>query len=291
MCIRDRGKFNKTTDPKKFTTLLKQAEDINYGNMFDKDKVLTDAAAKNASGEIALNLDDGISTWLNAGLSKVPAAKVLMMFPRTGINQVKQALSYTPLGAIPGVKSKYGLVLKAGDDLEKIKKALSMHNIEFDKTPNAMAIYKQLKDEYEGRIMVVGATAFMGFWYALSGGIRGNGPTNAKERQDLMRKGWRPYTVKIGDNWVSYKGIPMIEQMFALVGDMAYYQNALGTNLTADFADKLGWTISATYLNNTPLYGIEPFMAVMNGDEAAFKRLTANIARGALPLSLSLIHI
>ncbi len=279
------GKFNKTTDPKKFTTLLKQAEDINYGNMFDKDKVLTDAAAKNASGEIALNLDDGISTWLNAGLSKVPAAKVLMMFPRTGINQVKQALSYTPLGAIPGVKSKYGLVLKAGDDLEKIKKALSMHNIDFDKTPNAMAIYKQLKDEYEGRIMVGSATAIMGFWYALSGGIRGNGPTNAKERQDLMRKGWRPYTVKIGDNWVSYKGIPMIEQMFALVGDMAYYQNALGTNLTETFNRKLGWTISATYLNNTPLYGIEPFMAVMNGDEAAFKRLRANILRGAIPQS------
>ena len=280
------GRYGKTIDPEIFSQQLKQAEELNYSTMFDKNGLLTDAAAKNASGEIALNLDDDVATWLNQGLTKLPAAKTLMMFPRTGINQVKMALSYTPIGLIPGWRSKYAKVLKAGDDIELIKEALAAHGIKnFDETPNAMAIYKQLKDEYEGRMMVGSATAIMGYWYALSGNIRGNGPANASERQDLMRKGWRPYTVNIAGNWVSYKGIPMIEQMFALVGDIAYNQTALGSNLTTEFLDKLGWTISATYLNNTPLYGIEPFMAVINGDEAAFKRLGANIVRGAIPQS------
>ena len=279
------GQTGKTVDIKQFEQNLKKAEMANYHQMFDKDGLLTDAAAKNASGEVALNLDDGMSTWLNEGLSKVPALKTLMMFPRTGINQVKMALSYTPIGKIPGFKSKYAKILQAGNDEELIKQALAAHGVDYAKTPNAMAIYKQLRDEYEGRMMVGSATAIMGYWYAMSGNIRGNGPANASERQDLMRKGWKPYTVNIGGNWVSYKGIPMVEQMFALVGDLAYNQTALGSNLTTDFLDKLGWTISATYLNNTPLYGIEPFMAVMNGDEAAFKRLSANIVRGALPLS------
>ncbi len=279
------GQTGKTVDINQFSQNLKKAEMANYHQMFDKDGLLTDAAAKNASGEVALNLDDGMSTWLNEGLGKVPALKTLMMFPRTGINQVKMALSYTPIGKIPGFKSKYAKILQAGNDEELIKQALAAHGVDYAKTPNAMAIYKQLRDEYEGRMMVGSATAIMGYWYAMSGNIRGNGPANASERQDLMRKGWKPYTVNIGGNWVSYKGIPMVEQMFALVGDLAYNQTALGSNLTTDFLDKLGWTISATYLNNTPLYGIEPFMAVMNGDEAAFKRLTANIARGALPLS------
>ena len=279
------GQTGKTVDIDQFSQNLKKAEMANYHQMFDKDGLLTDAAAKNASGEVALNLDDGMSTWLNEGLSKVPALKTLMMFPRTGINQVKMALSYTPIGKIPGFKSKYAKILQAGNDEELIKQALAAHGVDYAKTPNAMAIYKQLRDEYEGRMMVGSATAIMGYWYAMSGNIRGNGPANASERQDLMRKGWKPYTVNIGGNWVSYKGIPMVEQMFALVGDLAYNQTALGSNLTTDFLDKLGWTISATYLNNTPLYGIEPFMAVMNGDEAAFKRLTANIARGALPFS------
>ena len=279
------GQTGKTVDIDQFSQNLKKAEMANYHQMFDKDGLLTDTAAKNASGEVALNLDDGMSTWLNEGLGKVPALKTLMMFPRTGINQVKMALSYTPIGKIPGFKSKYAKILQAGNDEELIKQALAAHGVDYAKTPNAMAIYKQLRDEYEGRMMVGSATAIMGYWYAMSGNIRGNGPANASERQDLMRKGWKPYTVNIGGNWVSYKGIPMVEQMFALVGDLAYNQTALGSNLTTDFLDKLGWTISATYLNNTPLYGIEPFMAVMNGDEAAFKRLTANIARGALPFS------
>lgn len=279
------GRFGKTLEPEAFAERLKMAEMDNYHQMFDKDGLLTDAAAKNASGEVALNLDDGMSTWLNEGLGKVPALKTLMMFPRTGINQVKMALSYTPIGKIPGFKSKYAKILQAGNDEQLIINALAAHGIDYANTPNAMAIYKQLRDEYEGRMMVGSATAIMGYWYAMSGNIRGNGPANASERQDLMRKGWKPYTVNIGGNWVSYKGIPMVEQMFALVGDLAYNQTALGSNLTTDFLDKLGWTISATYLNNTPLYGIEPFMAVMNGDEAAFKRLAANIARGALPLS------
>ena len=279
------GQVGKTVDPVDFQKHLKMAEEAHYHKMFDREGLLTDAAAKNASGEVALNLDDGMSTWLNEGLGKVPALKTLMMFPRTGINQVKMALSYTPIGKIPGFKSKYAKILQAGNDEELIKAALAAHGVDYAKTPNAMAIYKQLRDEYEGRMMVGSATAIMGYWYAMSGNIRGNGPANASERQDLMRKGWKPYTVNIGGNWVSYKGIPMIEQMFALVGDLAYNQTALGSNLTTDFLDKLGWTISATYLNNTPLYGIEPFMAVMNGDEAAFKRLGANIARGALPLS------
>ena len=279
------GQVGKTVDPNQFSQTLKKAEMDNYHRMFDKDGLLTDTAAKNASGEVALNLDDGMSTWLNEGLGKVPALKTLMMFPRTGINQVKMALSYTPIGKIPGFKSKYAKILQAGNDEQLIINALAAHGVDYANTPNAMAIYKQLRDEYEGRMMVGSATAIMGYWYAMSGNIRGNGPANASERQDLMRKGWKPYTVNIGGNWVSYKGIPMVEQMFALVGDLAYNQTALGSNLTTDFLDKLGWTISATYLNNTPLYGIEPFMAVMNGDEAAFKRLAANIARGALPLS------
>merc|ERR1712093_887866 len=188
------GQYGKTLEPEVFAQQLKKAEELNYNQMFDRDGLLTDAAAKNASGEIALNLDDGIATWLNSGLTKVPALKTLMMFPRTGLNQVKLALSYTPISLIPGVKSKYAKVLKAGDDINLIKEALAAHGVKnFDETPNAMAIYKQLKDEYEGRLMIGGATAIMGYWYALSGNIRGNGPANAADRQKLMRKGWRPY--------------------------------------------------------------------------------------------------
>ena len=74
------GRLGKTTDPEVFAEHLKKAEIEHYNKMFDKEGFLTDEAAKNASGEIALNLDDATATWLNTGLSKVPAMKTFMMF-------------------------------------------------------------------------------------------------------------------------------------------------------------------------------------------------------------------
>ena len=61
------GQVGKTVDPAQFSQHLKKAEMENYHKMFDRDGLLTDVAAKNASGEIALNLYDGMSTWLNEG--------------------------------------------------------------------------------------------------------------------------------------------------------------------------------------------------------------------------------
>jgi len=274
-------RYGKQVDPEFFAAKLKEAEELNYSKMFDKQGMLTDGAAKRASGEIALNLDDGFSKFINPALNKVPPLKTLMMFPRTSMNQIKLAMSYTPLSAIPGL-GKYGDILMAGDDINKIKKVLLNHGVKnFDETPNAMAIYKNLRDEYEGRLMMGAGTTGIAWMYAMSGGIRGNGPADHNELIKLKKRGWKPNTVKIGNNWVSYKGVPIIEQFFNLMGDMAYYNSALGANMTQNALDKAMWTLTATYLNQTPLAGIEPILAMTRGDEGAFKRYIAQNFRAA----------
>jgi len=77
----------------------------------------------------------------------------------------------------------------------------------------------------------------------------------------------------------------MIDPLFTLIGDMAYYQNDIGQAATEDLVDKIGWTLSATFINNTPLQGVEPFLAVLNGDENAWNRLKANMIRTYIPQS------
>ena len=279
------GKYGKSLDPEEFANHLAIAEKKNYATMFDKNGVLTDKAAKAASGEIALNLDDSISTWINTATTAVPALKNFFMFPRTGINMAKLAMSYTPLAAIPGL-NKYSKVLYAGDDMVKIKAALKEHGIkDFDKTPNAMAIYKNLQKEYQGRLMLSSTTATLGFTYAMHGGIRGNGPVSGSDRRKLQDMGWKPKTIKIGNNWVSYEGIPMLDTILTVMGDAAYYHNDLGSSMTQSIVDKLAWTICATYVNNTPLYGMEPLQKAFAGDESAWQRITANMIRGAIPMS------
>ena len=276
-------KYGKSLDPEVFTQKLKKAEELNYSKMFDKQGLLKEGAAKIASGEIALNLDDGFSKAINPWLNKMPFLKSLMMFPRTSMNQLKLAMSYTPISAIPGI-GKYGDVLMAArtNDMELIKKTLLDHGVKnFDETPEAMAIFRNLKDEYEGRLMMGAGTAALAYMYAMSGGVRGNGPVNHNELVKLKKRGWKPNTVNIGGVWVSYKGIPMVEQFLNLMGDMAFYQTALGSNMTEELHSKVIWTIAATYLNQSPLQGIEPIAAMIRGDEGAFKRLAAQNIRAA----------
>ena len=45
------------------------------------------------------------------------------------------------------------------------------------------------------------------------------------------------------------------------------------------------WTISATFLNETPLQGLEPLVAAANGDLSGWSRLVANSARSIIPQS------
>jgi len=276
--------LGKKADPLAFEDALKRAEKLNHDTMFDAQGLLKDKAAKYASGEIALNLDEGFSNWINPALNKFPVFKSLMMFPRTSMNQIKLAMSYTPLAAIPGL-GKYGDTLLAGTNRAKIAKVLADHGVDIKTTPNAMAIYKELKREYEGRLMMGGATATLAFGYAMAGNIRGNGPANHIELVKLKKKNWKPQTIKVGNNWVSYKGIPVVEQYFSLMGDLAYYSSALGKNMTESFINKTAWTITATYLNGTPLQGMEPLHAAMKGDEGALQRLFAGQVRAGIPLS------
>ena len=275
----------KNVNPEDYKEALKKAEELNYSTMFDQQGLLRDKVAKRASGEIALNLDEGFSTFVNPALNKFPVLKTLMMFPRTSMNQIKLAMSYTPLTAIPGL-GKYGDVLAAGSNRTKIKEVLKQHGIEnFEDTPNAMAIYRDLKREYESRLMMGGTTATLAFGYAMAGNVRGNGPSNHKELTKLRKQNWKPNTIKIGNNWVSFKGMPVVEQYLNLMGDMAYYSTALGPNMISSFIDKASWTITATYLMGTPLQGMEPLHMAMRGDEGAFKRLFAQQIRSAIPLS------
>ena len=118
-------KQGKSLDPEVFKQKLKTAEELNYSKMFDKQGLLREGAAKRASGEIALNIDDGFSKAINPFLNKMPFLKSLMMFPRTSMNQIKLAMSYTPISAIPGI-GKYGDVLMAArtNDMELIKNCL-----------------------------------------------------------------------------------------------------------------------------------------------------------------------
>ena len=264
-------------------TGLSLAEKAHSKTMFNKDGTMNDKVLQALSGEVSLNLDDGLASWINKGTTAYPITKHLFMFPRTQSNSVKNALSWTPISLIPGI-NKYAKTIWAKTD-DDIAVALAEHGIDFATTPNAKVLFQNLRAEYTGRIAFSSILTKSLWDYAMAGNIRGNGHYSAdrrmKERDQL---GYIPKTINLGGAWVNFKGVMGVEQVLSILGDMAYYAGDIDQTFIEDWQSKLMWTISATFLNETPLQGLEPLVAAANGDLTGWNRLVAQAGLAYVPL-------
>ena len=260
------------------------AERKHYNNFFDADGLVKDKTLRAMAGEIQLNLDDGVASYLTQATTAYPILKEVMAFPRTASNYMRAGASWTPITLIPGI-SKYSKTIyaKTADD---IAEALLEHGIDVAKEPNAQVIFENLRAEYTGRLAFSGLLVGSLFQYAMGGNIRGNGHYNASRRnKERDEMGYTPKTIKIGDTWVSYKGIIGLEHMLSIVGDMAYYASDIDEHVLENWQSKLAWTIGATFLNDSPLAGVEPIFDALNGNIRAFNRLVSQSASSWIPAS------
>ena len=275
--------FGSTYGAKAQAALLK-AEKMHYDSFFDADGLVRDKTLRSMAGEIQLNLDDGLATFLNQGTTAYPILKEVMAFPRTASQFMKAGASWTPISLIPGI-SKYSKTIyaKTADD---IAAALAEHGIDVAKETNAQVIFENLRAEYVGRMAFSSLLTSTLFGYAMGGNIRGNGHYNASRRnKERDEMGYVPKTIKIGNNWVSFKGIIGLEHMLTIIGDLAYYAGDIDEHLLESWESKLAWTIGATFLNESPLAGIEPLFDAINGNVRAFNRLVSQSASSWIPAS------
>jgi hypothetical protein len=271
------------------TKTVLAAEKQNYASYFTPEGLIKDKAVKNAAGEINMNLDTPLSDAIGGLTSQVPVTKSLFTFPRTGIGAINMALSYTPFNALPFIRTKYGKVLKAGDDIDAITDALAAHGIDFNTTPNAMNIYKNLRAEYRGRL-ATGASMVSGLMaYGFAGNVRGAGHHDPSRRQkERDNLGYIPFTAKIpGTNkWFDYRGLgEPIASLMTIIGNSSYYMGQIDQPVLQDIMDKMTWTVTAAYTNQTFLSQLEPLAGLVNLDENAVTKFLGNEARSFIPLS------
>jgi len=245
-----------------------------YNNAFDETGLLTDEAARQASKEIALNLDNNTVKKLEEFMDHVPAAKALFLFPRTGVNAFQLGWSFNPLSNLGPAMTKARRTLGAKTSQQKLA-ALAEHGI--DATQDADAAFAALKSEYIGR-QIMGSTVVMGAgMWALEGNVTGNGPQDNAERRRMMAMGWQPNSIKnpITGEWRSYKGFEPFEQVLGLTADVVYQANRVDQSLTEDWFRKLGFAISMNITNDTFLGGFEPLVGLISGDPGAWTRFWA----------------
>ena len=276
---------------------LIDAEKKIYGTMFDKQGLPTDAALKQFAGEINLNLNHQFSDAITRATDALPITQGLFMFPRTGINSVNRASSYTPFNRIPGFQNKYIKILRAGDDVDLIKEALAEHNIAYDTYPHAMEAYKVLKEEYEARLAFSGMLTSSLFALAIGGHVInksmpvdmvGSGHFRhgeRKKRRDLYGVMEKSVQIPGTNKWISFKGVDALDPILSLIADVGQHYNDLSSTMLDDTFQKVMWSISANFLNETPLAGLEPLVALTSGDGTWFNRWAANEVRSYMPAS------
>jgi hypothetical protein len=263
---------------------LRIAEKKHYDSIFDKNGLIDDKATEIITGELALNLQDDLSDTITEGINKYPFLKTIIAFPKTLTNNLKLQMSWVGLQAIPGL-GKYSDVIWATTD-DDIAKALRNHGLDPDNTPNARTIFENLRTEYRGRMAFSGMLVSGLYGYAMAGNITGNGSHDPTQRRiDRDQFGFQRKSIKIGDKWVSFEGIPMVDPVLTILGDLAYYGRDITSPIAEDIKSKLMWTVSATFLQNSVFTGLEPLVAIMNGDLTQFKRYVSNTTRMFLPMS------
>ncbi len=245
-----------------------------YDQAFDANGLLTDSAAKFASQEIALNLDNATVRAFDKFLDHVPAAKGLFMFPRTGVNAFEVGWSFNPLSNIGPAMTKARKVLGARTGQQKLA-ALAEHGLDTMKDPDLA--FATLKSEYIGR-QIMGSSVVMGVgMLALNGVITGAGPQDDAEKRRMMAMGWKPFSIKdpITGAWRSYKGFEPFASLMGLTADVIYQANRVDQSVTEDILRKIGHAITMNVTNDTFIAGFEPLAGLISRDPSAWTRFWA----------------
>ncbi len=246
-----------------------------YSEAFDSSGVLTDEAAKHASREIALNLDNDTVQRFEHFLDAVPAARGLFLFPRTGVNALELGWSFNPMSNLGPAMTKARRALGAKTQQQKLA-VLAEHGI--DATQDADIAFQTLRSEYIGR-QIMGSSVVMGVGlWALEGNITGSGPSDDAERRRMQSLGWKPYSIKnpITGEWRSYQGFEPFASLMGITSDVVFEANRVDSSVTEDTFRKIAYSISMNVTNSTFISGFEPLVGLVSGDAGAWTRFWAN---------------
>ena len=253
-----------------FQTLQKDL----YDNAFDVTGKLTDEAAKFASQEIALNLDNKVVKALDNLMDHVPAAKGLFLFPRTGVNMTELAWSFNPASSLGPALTRARKTLSAVTAEQKLE-VLFEHGI--DSSQNADLAFRTLKSEYIGR-QIAGGSVIMGAgFYAVEGNLTGSGSHDPAEKRRMISMGFKPYSIRnpITGEWRSYKGIAPFDTLLGLTADVVYQAKRVDSSITEEFFQKAAASISHNITNDTFISGFEPLVGLFSNDPTAWTRFFA----------------
>ena len=103
-----------------------------------------------------------------------------------------------------------------------------------------------------------------GIMAGMSGIITGTAPVDQKEKTALLKTGWKPYSIRLGDKYYSYQGLAPYDSIFAACADYAALAGRIQDKHHEMAWDDIFTRLLATTINTTV-------------DQAGFRTNTAKI--------------
>lgn len=272
----------------------KMQRDI-YNDMFDADGLMkaesanvAQDAANFAAGEINLNLDSEVVNGLETMMRNFPVLKSIFMFPRTGINALELAATFSPGNAVAAITDgKLNLALGkarrvfAARTQREVTDVMSEHGLA-GFGPEA---FQQLQSEYIGRYMMGSAVTMGAALMAAQGMITGSGPQDDGEKRRMQAMGFKPFSIwdPITNQWLSYQGLEPFDTFLGLTADVVYNFDRVDQAVTEDWFRALAHSISMNVTQKSFLSGFEPLAGVISGDPSALNRFLVMNTDSVLP--------
>jgi len=141
--------------------------------------------------------------------------------------------------------------------------------VEYSPVGAATAIKSGNTKEQLAKSMLGSAVTLMGAYAALEGRTTWAAPTDPKEKELFYASGRKPFSVQIGDKWVSMMYAGPFAMALALPAAVKYYQTEDRKALTDSQMQKIGKMTSsmAEFLSGqTFLEGVGNFVSLVKGD-------------------------
>jgi len=126
-------------------------------------------------------------------------------------------------------------------------------------------------------------TSIATFIMAREGMITGGGPVDPKQRQSLYRTGWQPYSIKIGDKYLSYGGLEPFGTVLGISADFAEMTDKMTESERKKIASKIIQSVTKNLTSKTYLQGITRLSDAISDPERYGEGWVTNFARSIVP--------
>ena len=218
-----------------------------------------------------------ITSGLQTAVSKVPFGYVFLPFIKAPTNILKFSF-----GRLTAPAQMIG-----GATAQKLFPGLTKNRDMFiDKLKSDNPV---VKAEAIGKMAtgVVMQTALISTLYAFKDKITGGGPVDYRQKRVWEAAGYRPYSIKVGDTWVSYQRLDPIATIIGVYADLFDVADDSMHGVDSSAIERVGAAVAITLARNVTnksyLTGVEQFVNLLSNPETKAEQAMGRIASGFIP--------